>query len=578
VEESSVSERALAALRAWRQFAATTQVLWNGETRSWAAHIAGLGYVDEERLIQPLVFPAFARDLLGYGGNDLAAEEPGGDGKPDFTPADLLTHPFVFETKSTREQTLLPHDHLSQVTRYLLGAADRIDRVVLTNLVGVRVYERDQAGGVRQAYSVDLRGLLAGQDLVAATTGEAERLADLISDFSHRELTLAEKLERVRRAPEWNPLIEATSPDWLLRRLENVVALLTADVRRVVLGGILTDSATTTGDERASALEEVRGLAARLGGEETKAAWSDFVSAEPDTMLGKALRQYESHVAYYAATRLLLVRIWEDLGLLTEILRDGGFDEWMAKYEDIVADVVQHSFNRASRRYRSLFVRHRSYGWYTPSDEAYGEAIYQLANTYLGAVQSDILGQVYERLLERIDRNLLGQYYTPRDVIALIWDLIDLDGEAGARISVQHWLSQIADGLTGVEIQRFSSYLAELNLLVQLGQVAATESVLRLPPLGIIPGDTLSLHDPVDGDPGEIDCASEGLQGEDQDALTRARRVSGETADGTSSTSPVGIRLTSVRRLRLLRSSVRDKCILIRSGSLATTWITCIGF
>ena len=52
--------------------------------------------------------------------------------------------------------------------------------------------------------------------------------------------------------------------------------------------------------------------------------------------------------------------------------------------------------------------------------------IYEIANTYLGKIRSDVLGQVYERMLERIDRKPRGQYYTPRDIISLIWDLIDI--------------------------------------------------------------------------------------------------------------------------------------------------------
>jgi type I restriction-modification system DNA methylase subunit len=50
---------------------------------------------------------------------------------------------------------------------------------------------------------------------------------------------------------------------------------------------------------------------------------------------------------------------------------------------------------------------------------------------YFGEIESDILGQVYERLLEGIDRRLLGQYYTPRDMIRSIWDLIDFERVAG---------------------------------------------------------------------------------------------------------------------------------------------------
>ena len=91
----------------------------------------------------------------------------------------------------------------------------------------------------------------------------------------------------------------------------------------------------------------------------------------------------------------------------------------MKRFDDIVPDVVDFSFKRARERYRSLFDQRNGYTWYTPSDDPYVDVIYELANTYLGKIRSDVLGQVYERMLERIDRKLLGQYYTPRDIIGL---------------------------------------------------------------------------------------------------------------------------------------------------------------
>ena len=100
--EPDSSDRVLAALRRWRRFASSMQVTWHGRTRSWEDHIKGNGYADELQLVQPHVFPAFAKQSLDYEpGADLAAEETGHEGTPDFTPADAVTHPFVLETKST---------------------------------------------------------------------------------------------------------------------------------------------------------------------------------------------------------------------------------------------------------------------------------------------------------------------------------------------------------------------------------------------------------------------------------------------------------------------------------------------
>jgi type I restriction-modification system DNA methylase subunit len=535
--DDAPADRVVDNLRRWREFARSTMVTWAGRRRSWADHISGDGYVDEERLIQPFVFPEFAREMLGFEpGGDLAAEETNAEGTPDFTPADAVTHPFVFETKGTSEGIALER-HDAQVRRYLVEGRPRIRKVVLTNLVGVRIFDLDDHDRLREVYSVNLRALLAGPEDQAATLADAQRLTRLVDDFSHRSLNREQKLQQIRDAPEWNPLSEVTSSSWLSGRLDRVVRTLTGDVEARVTAGALTDVHVTSADERQLLLNEMRLIATRLGVEAADSVPLEaFLEADADTNVGKARRQYCAHVAYYAATRLTLVRTWEDLGLLQSMLHDGGFDEQMIRFGGVVTDVVEHSFRRARDRYRSLFDQNNGYTWYIPSADAYADAIYELANTYLGSIKSDVLGQVYERTLERIDRKLLGQYYTPRDVIALIWDLIGLSQvaeaaeaagrqprvldiatgsggflveaasrlrdrlaalqAAGAEISTQLWLDQAALGLNGIERQRFSAYVAELNLLVQMGQVVAADPSLRIPPLGVLCADSLSLHEP----------------------------------------------------------------------------------
>ena len=431
-----MSQRALLALRRWRRFATTFTVTVDGKTRTWAEYVSGKGYIDEERLVQPTVFPAFAQALLGWDlQTNLAPEESGQEGRPDFTPADSVTHPFVFETKGTSEGTdLTGHD--PQVGRYLTDGHPRIKEVVLTNLVGVRVFDLDSQGRPHERYSVNLRGLLAGPEASVAAIPQAERLADLLDDFRRRELTAAEKLVKIRAIKQWNPLVDSTGSAFLLTRLSRVVALLTDSVARQVQDGVLARPASTNTAERQAITGELRLLGSRLGVDTEKTTLPEFLAADETSDLGKALRQYCSHVAYYAATRLMLVRVWEDLGLLDPMLYDGGFAEQMIRFDDVISEVVDHSFTRARARYRSLFDHRNNYTWFSPDEGTYVDVIYELGNTYLGAIESDVLGQVYERMLERIDRKLVGIYYTPRDVISLIWDLIGFDAVADAAEAV----------------------------------------------------------------------------------------------------------------------------------------------
>ena len=532
-----MSTTPLEAVKKWRTFASSLSVSVDDRIYSWRDYIALGGRVDEERIVQPTAFPQFAEQLLNWQLQlDLAPEVNASEGRPDFTPADSVTHPFVFETKGTS----LQHDfsaHDPQVLRYLREGGRRIQSVVVTNLVGISIYRLDAHGSMLPPERIHLQGLLHGNLEAASSTGEATRLAHFIDVYSKKDLTPIEKVQMVRAANPWRPRGEVTSSDWVLARLDSIVKKLTHCARGQISAGNLVDEYKTTLAERRDIFAEIRLLADRLGVDDSFTTLQKFLDADQNSLAATAVQQYAAHTAYYAATRLMLVRTWEDLALLEPMLYDGGFDRQMTRFNDVISRVVDESFYSARSRYRSLFDQRNAYTWFTPDPDTYADVIYELANTYLGAVESDILGQVYERLLERIDRKLLGVYYTPRDIIALIWDMLDVEGmsdytgehwnreprvldiatgsggflveaaarlrkqfqeraEQGAQLAPQSWLNGAADGLMGVEYNRFSAYLAELNLLVQFGQVLAIDPELHLPQMGVLSGDTLSLHNP----------------------------------------------------------------------------------
>lgn len=532
-----MSSKSVDAVARWRLFAAKKVLPEQNGPVSWDVYSRRVGKVDEERVIQPVAFPTFAKDLLDWDLTvNLAAEASDKEGQPDFTPADAVTHPFVFETKGTDAgSSLLGHD--TQVLKYLQLGAPRIRQVVLTNLIGLRVFDRDETGLLRERYSVHLAGLLDGPIQGVGNSAEAEKLAQFIEEFSRKELTREEKLDRVREAPEWNPQLSLTSTDWIVSRVSHIVDMLTGQSLDRIRAGALSDPTVVYEHDMAEILLELRSLARRLGVETADdLSLDDFLRAPENSDIGKALRQFAAHVAFFATAKLLLVRVWEDLGMLEPMLYDGGFKRQMERFENVIRDVVSHAFTKAKERYRPLFEQRNAYSWFLPDDDAYADIIYELSNTYFGRIESDVLGQVYERMLERIDRKLLGVYYTPRDIISLIWDLVDMNGLAssaeavsrtprildiatgsggflveaaarlrqrlekqlsgGADLNQKKWLADVAEGLNGVEYQRFAAYLAELNLIVQLGHVLAQNKGMAIPGIGIISADTLSLHEP----------------------------------------------------------------------------------
>lgn len=533
-----MSQRSLVAVQKLRAFADKKIIPSGFGPISWTEYTGKGPRIDEETVIQPVVFPAFASEVLGWDLQaNLAAETSTEGGKPDFTPADAVTHPFVFETKGTNAGVALSGFD-EQVLKYLTHGAPRIQRVALTNMLAVRVFDRDTAGALREVYKVHLAALLVGSIDGIGNSPEAERLADFIEQFSRRELTREQKLERVRTAPPWTPITAVTSSEWIVSRLDSIVQLLKDRAHERILSGVLADRTVVLAEESSLVLTELRGLASRLGVEDTDTiSLEAFVSAPDSTLLGKATTQYAAHIAFFTAAKLMLVRVWEDLELLPAMLYDGGFDTQMTRFDNVIRDVVGQAYRKAKERYRPLFDKRNAYTWFQPHDDDYADIIYELANTYLGGIESDVLGRVYERMLERIDRKLLGVYYTPRDIIALMWDLVGFDElaataqaagrtprvldvatgsggflveaasrmrkrldaskKAGATLDDKKWLSDVVDGLNGVEYQRFAAYLAELNLIVQLSPVVARDKTAGIPELGIITGDTLSFHEPV---------------------------------------------------------------------------------
>lgn len=531
------------AWKAWHDWSTTMKVNDGTAIYTWDAYLRrplpkgkGRWPADERQIVAPSAFPSFARQVLAWApGVNLSTEQQNDEGRPDFIPADAVTHPFVFEVKGTDDGVTVGGDaHMVQVTRYLVKGGSRIRRVVLTNLLGVRVFSLGAAGAVVEDYRIDLRALTAGQATDAHNDPNAQNLAQFINEFHYVALTTSEKIDRIRSAAPWNPDLDVTSTEWVVQRISDVVRLLTADVQAQV--GSLPGAVKVNPKLFPLVEEELRHTEFQVGAESEdteKHSINDYLSAKGGT-LAEARAQFIRNTAFYHITRLLLVRVWEDVGLLKTRLMDGGFNQMMDVF-DTVGEVVRSTFTEAEPRYPSLFASDNAYIWYRPSEDALVDALYDLANTYLAGLTDDILGDVYQRQLSLADRKQLGQYYTPRDIIALMWDLIDplamaeqaggslaplrvydfatgsggflvdythrrkqhLLGvmNAGGNLDIQDQLLGLSDTVFGSEVSQFSAYLTEVNLVLQLSTLIGT-SGLTIPELRIFCEDSLALHNP----------------------------------------------------------------------------------
>jgi N-6 DNA Methylase/Eco57I restriction-modification methylase len=201
-------------------------------------------------------------------------------------------------------------------------------------------------------------------------------------------------------------------------------------------------------------------------------------------------------------------------------------------------DLLDEAFAHGAHRYSWLFGRENNYAWYRPRENAIVDVLYALAPEPLGKLDADVLGSLYATYAQDIDRDRLGQFFTPRDVVRFMLDRVGFSGpdsvfriegdsrkprlifdfatgsggflvEAARRIidavgaeqgdpgSLQEALEAIVRGLSGGEISPFPYYLTEINLLLQVSRVLGPlhASQHEPPPfgaLGVLPIDTLT--------------------------------------------------------------------------------------
>ena len=445
--------------------------------------------------------------------------------RPDFIPDDTHLHPFVFDAKGT--DTLELSRHYDQIAHYMRTRALRYG--VLSNLRELAVYTlpteqpaADYSFSFRQLYQDYRRDPAAA--LAAPNTA---RFFNFVQRFQRRALDREGKLQAISDARH-TPQSAALDLDDLVRRLHNVVAMLHEDVRQYYRD--LPEMYYYQPDRRERVALEIDTLAREIdtGVPERKiddGTLAVLVQASPDSTDGRALDRYCYRVAYFAMTRILLARVWEDIGFIDQVLYDGGFAYWYEYFKQEIQRVLSQAFHFAKERYTWLYGAENNYTWYTPSETVLVDVLYEFSRFDFRALDADVLGAVYEAYLDETDRKNKGQYYTPRPVVQFIWDRVGFDQpdrifrfEKGARqprvaadfctgsggflveaarrireamlgpdfdpadpaalanISMDDLtlaMLAIIEGLRGAEINAFAYYLTEVNLLIQLTPIIA---------------------------------------------------------------------------------------------------------
>jgi type I restriction enzyme M protein len=236
----------------------------------------------------------------------------------------------------------------------------------------------------------------------------------------------------------------------------------------------------------------------------------DQWQAEIGIMVTNPVAEFCLQTVYIFVTRLLLIRICEDKGILKEKISDGGYKSYLEfshGFYDYLGhanrQLLQIAYQDTSYIYGHFFSK-SVFDWYNWEEETIIRLL-ALLNPYdFQAVSADLIGRIYEEYVDELERKRKGQFYTPAQVVGKVLDAAAYDGpqitnrrlldpacgsgrflveamrrlvaqweaayrQSGEPIDYQELINErLRHSLFGLDVNRFACFLAEVNLVVQV--------------------------------------------------------------------------------------------------------------
>lgn len=527
--------------------------LSHGRYSDYLSYISTNTHPDEQRLTKSL-FTDFLRGVLKFPPDGYITEERDVIGeRPDFIPTRKRLHLFVFETKGSEEDHL--ENHLKQLFDYV--ETQGVDCGVITNMRELSVYNPPFTAAIPD-YSFSFAKLYENyrdnktSPQKVLEYSNTKRFLAFCEKFKYHEATREDKIEAIREAKNWTGR-EILNIDQLDSTMHRVTRMLRDDAHNQKKH--LSEHLVYEKTRLRNITTELENIAWQLdSGRERQPPVDDktlekYLQAREGTTESKAFGVFLSRVAYFAMTRILLARVWEDIGLIDQSLFDGGFNRYYEFCKQKIQDVLDNAFRLAAKYYHWLYHAPNNYGWFTPSPDTVIDVLYEFSEFNLGKLNTDVLGTVYEKYVEdRFKRKNKGLFYTPREIIRFIWDRVGFTNdeaffrfegnrrepryifdpatgsggflvEAARRIvedahydrndleSLSHILHCLMEGVQGSEISVFAHYITEVNLLIQftplIKYIVRQRDQLKVTPslslkLSTVAADSMSLLiDPI---------------------------------------------------------------------------------
>jgi hypothetical protein len=333
-----------------------------GMFSDYERYMASSGFADEDEFVKPKLFADFLQEVLGFPSDDYMPEHEIGAGVPDFQPRDRLLHPYFFEVKGSDSVEL--DRHRKQLHDYLRPP---FRWGILVNMRDILVYDIESAVP-RHVSLLEIYRAVKSQPRTLLESPNTRRFLDFVVQFRHKTLDQAAKIEVIKNAPEW-ALVPDIVPEELIASIHTVVGILTDDARQFKPD--LAQALKYDRQRRAAILAELDSIAQELDHDHTPSSddrLSRFLDAPSNTLENRAFEVFLTRVAHFTMTRILIARMWEDVGFLEPRLYDGGFAKWYERLEHRIQKVLVDAFHYAGEKYSWLYGSRREWGQVLPFD------------------------------------------------------------------------------------------------------------------------------------------------------------------------------------------------------------------
>ena len=322
----------------------------DGKAKTYLEYMEG-SRADEDRLLSPILLQEFLKEILGFKfGKTIATQESTGVGRPDYIPVDTRTHPFVFDAKGTDTRDL--SQHYPQIKKYIESQELRYG--ILTNMRDLDVYTSEKGIEIEE-YNFNFVKLYQDYKQSPLTCLEEEnskRFLNFVERFSYTPLTTEKKIERIATAKPWTGK-EELNVKALTDQLRHIVNILHDNVKQHKSELSAMAEAGSVSDEYIAA--EIETISSQISGREIREVnsetFNEFMNASDETSYGKGRDAFFHRVAYFAMTRLLLARVWEDIGFVEQSLYNGGFAKWYENFNREIRRVLHYAFDLSAERY-----------------------------------------------------------------------------------------------------------------------------------------------------------------------------------------------------------------------------------